>query len=83
MNTKIFIVFAAVTMLVAACVQDFKVAEVPVTWRNVLDGRVRAIHNLEVLRDILKIRYRMAMGEFGYSRRSASIGSSRAARFAG
>ena len=54
-------------ILAAACAQGWRVAEVPVTWRNVLDSRVRAIHNLEVLRDVLRIRYRLAMAD--YSRR--------------
>jgi dolichyl-phosphate beta-glucosyltransferase len=51
-------------MLAVASVQGLKAVEVPVTWRNVLDSRVRAIHNLEVLRDVLRIRYRMAMGDY-------------------
>jgi dolichyl-phosphate beta-glucosyltransferase len=51
-------------MLTVASVQGMRAVEVPVTWRNVLDSRVRAIHNLEVLRDVLRIRYRMAMGDY-------------------
>jgi dolichyl-phosphate beta-glucosyltransferase len=51
-------------MLAVASVQGLKAVEVPVTWRNVLDSRVRAIHNLEVLRDVLRIRYQMAMGDY-------------------
>ena len=51
-------------MLAVASVHGFRAVEVPVTWRNVLDSRVRAIHNLEVLRDVLRIRYRMAMGDY-------------------
>ncbi|MCI0411529.1 glycosyltransferase family 2 protein [bacterium] len=51
-------------MLAVALAHGLKVAEVPVTWRNVLDSRVRAIHNLEVLQDVLRIRYRMAMGYY-------------------
>jgi dolichyl-phosphate beta-glucosyltransferase len=51
-------------MLAVASVHGLRAMEVPVTWRNVLDSRVRAIHNLEVLRDVLRIRYRMAMGDY-------------------
>jgi dolichyl-phosphate beta-glucosyltransferase len=51
-------------MLAVASVHGLKAVEVPVTWRNVLDSRVRPMHNLEVLRDVFRIRYRMAMGDY-------------------
>jgi dolichyl-phosphate beta-glucosyltransferase len=53
-----------IEMLTVASAQGLRAVEVPVTWRNVLDSRVRAIHNLEVFRDVLRIRYRMAMGDY-------------------
>lgn len=51
-------------MLVVAVANGLKVAEVPVTWRNVLDSKVRSVHNLEVLKDVLRIRYQSAMGNY-------------------
>ena len=51
-------------LLVAAMANGLKVAEIPVTWRNVLESKVQSIHNLEVLRDVFKIRYKSAMGHY-------------------
>jgi dolichyl-phosphate beta-glucosyltransferase len=54
-----------VEMLVIAYLNDLKVAEVPVTWRDVLGSKVDPLRNsLEVLRDVLKIRYRLGMGYY-------------------
>ena len=51
-------------MLVIARQQGLEIAEIPVIWRNVLGSKVRAIHNLQVLRDLLRIRYRLALGDY-------------------
>jgi len=51
-------------MLVIAQQLNLGIAEIPVIWRNVLGSKVRAIHNLEVLRDLLRIRYRLALGAY-------------------
>jgi dolichyl-phosphate beta-glucosyltransferase len=54
-----------VEMLVIAFLHQLKVAEVPVTWRNVLGSKVDPLRNsLEVLRDVLKIRYRLGTGYY-------------------
>jgi dolichyl-phosphate beta-glucosyltransferase len=53
-----------VEMLVIAQANSLKIAEVPVTWRNVLESRVHPIRNsLEMLRDVLSIRYRLATSQ--------------------
>jgi dolichyl-phosphate beta-glucosyltransferase len=51
-------------MLVIAQQQNLAIAEIPVIWRNVLGSKVRAIHNFQVLRDLLRIRYRVALGAY-------------------
>ncbi len=51
-------------MLVVAMVQGLRVAEVPVTWRNAPESKVRSLHILGVLRDVLGIRYRLAMSDY-------------------
>lgn len=54
-----------VEMLVIAQIAGLKIAEVPVTWRNVLDSRVHPIRNsLEMLRDVLKIRGLLKDGKY-------------------
>ena len=51
-----------VEMLIIAQVNRLRIAEVPVVWKNVLDSRVHPIRNsLEMIRDVLKVRYRLAM----------------------
>lgn len=51
-----------VEMLIIAQVNRLQIAEVPVVWKNVLDSRVHPIRNsLEMIRDVLKVRYRLAM----------------------
>ncbi len=51
-----------VEMLIIAQVNRLRIAEVPVVWRNVLESRVHPIRNsLEMLRDVLKVRYRLGM----------------------
>jgi dolichyl-phosphate beta-glucosyltransferase len=51
-----------VEMLIIAQVHRLRVAEVPVVWKNVLDSRVHPIRNsLEMIRDVLKLRHRLAM----------------------
>jgi dolichyl-phosphate beta-glucosyltransferase len=51
-------------ILAIAVAQGFKVAEVPVVWRNVLESKVRIPHTFQVLLDVLKIRYNQAMGSY-------------------
>jgi dolichyl-phosphate beta-glucosyltransferase len=51
-----------VEMLIIAQVNRLRIAEVPVVWKNVLDSRVHPIRNsLEMIRDVLKVRHRLAM----------------------
>ena len=51
-------------MLLAATTLGFRVAEVPVKWRDALESKVRPIHVLDVLKDVLLMRYRLAMGNY-------------------
>ncbi len=53
-----------IEMLTIAVAHGLRVAEVPVTWRNVEESKVRAIHTLRVLADVFEIRYRFAMGRY-------------------
>jgi dolichyl-phosphate beta-glucosyltransferase len=54
-----------VEMLIIAQANQLRIAEVPVVWKNVLDSRVHPIRNsIEMLRDILKIRYWLAMNMY-------------------
>ena len=51
-----------VEMLIIAQANRLRIAEVPVIWRNVLDSRVHPIRNsIEMIRDVLKVRHRLAM----------------------
>lgn len=51
-----------VELLVIAKIHGMKVAEIPVTWRNVKESKVHPVlSSLQMLRDLLKIRYQMAM----------------------
>jgi dolichyl-phosphate beta-glucosyltransferase len=50
-----------VEMLIISQVNNLRIAEVPVIWRNILDSRVHPIRNsLEMLRDVMRIRFRLA-----------------------
>ena len=51
-------------ILAVATALGLKIAEVPVTWRNVLESKVRMIHTLQVFADLLRIRYSLAMGSY-------------------
>jgi dolichyl-phosphate beta-glucosyltransferase len=51
-------------MLLAAVAIGCRIVEVPVTWRDAKESKVRAVHVLGVFRDVLKIRYRFAMGNY-------------------
>jgi dolichyl-phosphate beta-glucosyltransferase len=51
-------------MLLAAVAQGCRIAEVPVTWRDARESKVRPFHVLEVFRDVLRMRYRLAMGNY-------------------
>ena len=53
-----------IEILAIAQVIGLRIAEVPVTWRNVPESKVHTIHSLHVLQDLLTIRYRLAMGEY-------------------
>lgn len=54
-----------VEMLIIAQANQLQIAEVPVIWRNVLDSRVQPIRNsLEMIRDILIVRHRLAMNRY-------------------
>jgi dolichyl-phosphate beta-glucosyltransferase len=54
-----------VELLVIAKLQGMKVAEIPVTWRNVKESKVHPIRSsLQMLKDLLKIRYQMAMNVY-------------------
>ncbi len=47
-----------VEMLIISQVNQLRITEVPVIWRNILDSRVHPIRNsLEMLRDVIRIRY--------------------------
>lgn len=51
-----------VEMLVVAQQHGFRLAEVPVVWRDVLESKVHPIRSsLQMLRDVFSIRYRLAM----------------------
>lgn len=50
-----------VEMLTIARLHRLKISEVPVVWRDVRESKVHPITNsLEMLRDVLKIRYRLS-----------------------
>jgi dolichyl-phosphate beta-glucosyltransferase len=51
-------------ILAVASVHSMRIAEVPVTWRNVLDSKVMPKDTVQVLADVFKIRYRLAMGNY-------------------
>jgi dolichyl-phosphate beta-glucosyltransferase len=51
-------------ILVIALAHGMRVCEAPVTWRNVLDSKVKAVHALQVLFELLNIRYRLALGKY-------------------
>ena len=51
-------------MLLAAVSMGCRIAEVPVTWRDAKESKVRAFHVIEVFWDVLKMRYRFAMGNY-------------------
>jgi len=53
-----------IEMLQIALVHGLRIAEVPVTWRNVEESKVRIIHTLRVLADVFEIRHRLAMGRY-------------------
>jgi len=53
-----------IEILAVATVQGARIVEVPVTWRNVLESKVRTIDTLQVFADVLRIRYRLAMGGY-------------------
>jgi len=53
-----------IEMLTIALVRGLRVAEVPVTWKNVEESKVRAIHTLRVLSDVFAIRYCLAMSGY-------------------
>ena len=54
-----------VEWLLVAQLSGFRIAEVPVVWRDVLESKVHPIRNsLEMLRDIFHIRYRLAMSQY-------------------
>lgn len=51
-----------VEMLVVAQQHAFRIAEVPIVWRDVLESKVHPIRSsLQMLRDVFAIRYRLAM----------------------
>jgi len=51
-----------IEILAVATALGARIAEVPVTWRNVLESKVRRVDTIRVFADVLKIRYRLAMG---------------------
>ena len=51
-------------MLLAATAMGCRIAEVPVTWRDARESKVRAVHVIQVFWDVLKMRYRLAMGNY-------------------
>jgi dolichyl-phosphate beta-glucosyltransferase len=54
-----------VEMLIIAQVNRLRIQEVAVVWKNVLDSRVHPIRNsLEMIRDVLKVRHRLAMNSY-------------------
>lgn len=54
-----------VETLVIAQILGMKIAEVPVTWRNVLGSKVHPVKSsLEMLKDTITIRFRVAKGSY-------------------
>jgi dolichyl-phosphate beta-glucosyltransferase len=54
-----------VEVLMIAQFHQLRIAEVPVTWRDVRESKVHPIINsMEMFRDLLRIRYRLAMSEY-------------------
>lgn len=54
-----------VEVLMIAQLHQLRIAEIPVTWRNVRESKVHPIINsLEMLRDLLQIRYRLGMNAY-------------------
>lgn len=54
-----------VELLIIAQQHQLRIAEIPVTWRNVRDSKVHpVINSFEMLRDLLQIRYRFAMNAY-------------------
>ncbi|PWT91453.1 MAG: hypothetical protein C5B54_05245 [Acidobacteria bacterium] len=54
-----------VELLIIGQANQLKIAEIPVTWRNVLDSRVHPIRNsLEMLRDTFRIRFNLANNRY-------------------
>ena len=51
-------------MLLAATSAGCRIAEVPVTWRDAKESKVRTVHVFEVFWDVLKMRFRLAMGNY-------------------
>ena len=53
-----------IEMLTVAALNGLRIAEVPVTWRNVPETKVRPIHSLYVLRDLFSIRFHAALHQY-------------------
>ena len=53
-----------IEMLIIARQHGLEIAEVPVTWANVEGTKVHAVHNLQVLGDLMRIRYRLGLGVY-------------------
>jgi dolichyl-phosphate beta-glucosyltransferase len=51
-------------ILAVAVARGFKIAEVPVVWRNVLESKVHLHHTIHVFWDLLKIRHDLSMGKY-------------------
>lgn len=51
-------------ILAVAAAQGCRIAEVPVTWNNVLESKVRMLDTLQVFFDLLKIRYGLSVGNY-------------------
>lgn len=57
-----------VEMLIIAQLHGLRIAEVPVTWKNVLESKVHPLRDsFQMLRDVFAIRYRLAMNKYNYS----------------
>jgi dolichyl-phosphate beta-glucosyltransferase len=51
-------------ILAVATAHRMRICEAPVTWRNVLESRVKMTDTLRVLFDVLNIRYGLAVGKY-------------------
>ena len=54
-----------VELLVAARCRGRRIREVPITWRNAAQSKVRALTYLDVLREVWQVRRNRRAGRYG------------------